>query len=146
MADSSCPACGGALPGGLETCPRCGADLEKAGRDRTVRRFRRAKLVLLLVLLAGLLLNILGDDLVVGLGGAKKSPAAVGARLSGVAVLILGGVFYARLKGRSGWWGLIGLLGCIGYGVLLWMEKSCLRCGTRSKDKVEECPTCRAPL
>ncbi len=144
--DPPCASCSAPVPGGLEACPHCGADAGESLRERAVRRFRRAKLGLTLLLVAGFLLNMLGDDLVDWLGGAKKGPAAIGMRLSGTMVLVLGGVFYARLKGRSGWWGLIGLLNCIGYIVLLWMDKICLRCGTRSKDKVEECPACRAPI
>lgn len=141
-----CPSCRQGIPGGLEECPNCGLDLAAAGRERAARRFRRAKLLLTALLIVGFLLNLLGDDLVGWLGGAKKGPVALSLRLSGTALLVAGGIFYARLKGRSGWWGLIGLLNCIGYFVLLYLDKICLHCGARSKDKGEECPHCRAPI
>lgn len=144
--DPSCPSCGEGVPDGLEDCPGCGLDLVAAARERAVRRFRRAKFLLTTALVVGFLLNMLGGFVVEWLGGSKKGPTALALRFSGTALLVGGGIFYARLKGRSGWWGLIGLLNCIGYCVLIFMDKICLRCGTRSKDKLEECPTCRAPI
>ncbi len=142
----SCPSCERPIADGTDDCPHCGANLVAAARDRAVRRFRRAKFLLTSALVAGFFLNLLGDDVVGWLGGAKKGPLGLSLRLLGTLILVTGGVFYARLKGRSGWWGLIGFLNCIGYCVLVWMDKICLRCGTRSKDKFEECPSCRAPI
>jgi len=53
---------------------------------------------------------------------------------------------YARVKGRSAWFGLLGLLSLIGCLVLLYMKKSCHRCGTMAKDSADECPRCSAPM
>jgi hypothetical protein len=109
-------------------------------------RFRLLKGAVTLALLLGFLLNIGGRNLARWVDGEDSRGLAAALRVAGLRVMLASGVVYARLKGRSGWWGLVGLLGCLGYFVLLFMEKQCLRCGTRSKDRADECPSCGAPV
>ena len=42
--------------------------------------------------------------------------------ITGTVLLLIGFAFYAKAKGQSPWWALIGLLGLIGYIVLFALE------------------------
>jgi hypothetical protein len=117
-----------------------------AARDRVRARFQRTKLLLTIGLMVAFLFVMLGKHAVNWLGLPDAKATGVLVRLAATVAMAVIGVFYARVKGRSGWWGLIGLLGCIGYFVLLSLEKECHRCGARAKDGVEECPSCEAPM
>ena len=56
--------------------------------------------------------------------GAQTAPFALFGSLvffGGTGLLLVGLVYYARAKGRSGWWGLVGLLSCVGILVLAFL-------------------------
>jgi predicted cobalt transporter CbtA len=62
----------------------------------------------------------------------------------GTALLLAGLSFYARMKGRSGWWGLLGFLSILGLVGLAVLPSFCHGCGgTKIKDK--RCQACGAP-
>lgn len=62
----------------------------------------------------GLVLQILGN-LLAGLGKASlDTPLAFLSVVAGTGLLLVGLAYYARAKGHSPWWGLVGLLSCIG--------------------------------
>jgi hypothetical protein len=63
--------------------------------------------------------------------------------LAGTALLIYGLSLYARMRSQSPWFGLFGLLSCIGMIVLLFLPKKCMHCG--QKVKGAECAACGAP-
>src|SRR5262245_32556177 len=92
--------------------------------DPVRSRFRRFKVLVALALFTGLLLNLYARNIARGLGPGDKG-VAVAVQIGGFLLMLGSGIFYARLKGRSGWWGLIGLLGCIGFFVLLFLDKQC---------------------
>ncbi len=53
--------------------------------------------------------------------GARTVPVALFGSLlffGGTGLLLVGLFFYARAKGHSGWWSLVGLLSCVGILVL----------------------------
>jgi hypothetical protein len=41
--------------------------------------------------------------------------------LAGTVLLIIGLGYYARAKGHSGWWGMLGLLSCLGLIILAFL-------------------------
>jgi hypothetical protein len=61
----------------------------------------------------------------------------------GLILLIIGLSFYAKMKGRSGWWGVLGLLSILGLIALAVLPSNCHGCGQRVKGK--RCPSCGAP-
>ena len=72
----------------------------------------------------GIVMQIAGN-IMVNVGGANATQpntvmilAGIVVALVGTALLILGLSWYAKAKGQSGWWGLMGLLSCIGLIVL----------------------------
>jgi hypothetical protein len=65
---------------------------------------------------------------------------------AGTALLIGGLVFYARLRGRSPFFSLFGLLSCLGLLILYFMPKYCLNCHTQASYSKKQCATCGAPL
>ena len=71
-------------------------------------------------------------------GGAKAL-----AFLVGTGMLIYGLSLYARMRNRNPWWGLLGLLSCLGMVILLLLPKKCHNCGATTKGKT--CDECGAP-
>ncbi len=63
--------------------------------------------------------------------------------LVGTALLIVGLGFYARSRGQSGVYGLLGLLSCIGLVILAVLPRKCLVCSGPVKKK--KCQHCGAP-
>ena len=61
----------------------------------------------------------------------------------GTLLLIWGLTYYARMRGQSAWWGLLGLLSCLGMVLLLLLPKECHNCGQRAKGST--CGNCGAP-
>lgn len=60
----------------------------------------------------------------VGLGALPATTAAVAAlvcSLSGSALAMAAVAGLARARGRSAWWGILGVTNILGYGVLLWL-------------------------
>jgi hypothetical protein len=64
-------------------------------------------------------------------------------QLVGGGLLIAGLTFYARMKGRSGWWGLMGLLSILGLIILAVLPAHCHNCGQTVKGN--RCKQCGAP-
>jgi hypothetical protein len=65
---------------------------------------------------------------------------------AGLVLLIVGLGFAAKAKGRKGWWGLFGLLSCIGLLILYYLGKVCARCGENASHSAPRCSKCEAPL
>jgi len=72
----------------------------------------------------GIILQIAGN-VIVNLGSANPEAPNLAMVLGGAALALVGTVlliaglsWYAQAKGQSGWWGLMGLLSCIGLLVL----------------------------
>lgn len=84
---------------------------------------------------SGLLVQVVGN-----LSGGVTGVVLM---LVGTGLLIWGLTYYARMRGQSPWWGLLGLLSCIGMFILLLLPKTCHNCGQRVKGLA--CGTCGAP-
>ncbi|NUP04528.1 MAG: hypothetical protein HOW73_00520 [Polyangiaceae bacterium] len=81
-------------------------------------------------------------------GAGQNMGGAIGAivTLGGTAMLVVGLVFYAKLRGRHPAFALLGLLSCLGLLILYFIPKSCLHCKTSSSFSARQCPACGAPL
>ena len=66
----------------------------------------------------GILLQIVGRVIMTTQGEGAMSLVGVVVALVGTVMLIAGLSWYARAKGHSGWWGLMGLLSIIGLIIL----------------------------
>ena len=66
--------------------------------------------------------------------------------LAGTTLVIGGLTFYARMRGRSPVFGLLGLLSCLGLLVLYFLPKSCLSCRLEQGYSTRQCTRCNAPL
>lgn len=55
-------------------------------------------------------------------------------------------ILFARVKGRSSWFGLVGVFGVFGVLWLFLMDSQCHRCGRREGKSCRECPNCGAPM
>jgi hypothetical protein len=87
----------------------------------------------------GLIFGVVGLGLQ-SFGGASGNRLL---QLAGAGVLVVGLGFYAKMRGREAWWGLLGLLSCLGLLVLYLLPKSCHHCHATTKGKV--CSVCGAP-
>lgn len=81
----------------------------------------------------GLLLQAVGN-----IGSSGLAVKVVGA-----ALLVAGLSTYARMRGRSGWFGALGLLSCLGIIFLALLPKRCHHCGATTKGAT--CTACGAP-
>ena len=68
----------------------------------------------------------------------------LGLRLLGLVLLLTGLALYASMKGRSKWWGALGLFNLLGLLVLALISKYCRNCGQREKSKI--CQNCGGPV
>jgi cytochrome bd-type quinol oxidase subunit 2 len=66
--------------------------------------------------------------------------------LAATLLVLLTSVVYVRVKGRSAWWGLLGLLSIFGFVTLLCLERCCHRCRRKVPVSAESCPDCNAPV
>lgn len=114
--------------------------------DRDLRRrFGRAKLAASLILVAAFVGQVLArKQFRAAIPGERTLPVLLfaGATL----VFVFACCLMARVKGRSSWFGLLGLLNFVGYFFILLMKKACHRCGFLARDSAEECPRCSAPV
>lgn len=78
-------------------------------------------------------------------GAGNVTGGVVGAvmMLVGTALLIWGLTYYAKMRGQSPWFGLLGLLSCVGMVILLLLPKNCHNCGQSVKGVA--CGHCGAP-
>jgi len=83
----------------------------------------------------GIVLQIAGN----AIGGNGGS----GVLVLGTVLLLVGLSFYARMKGRSGWWGLLGFLSILGLIALAVLPSYCHGCGAKVSGK--RCLACGAP-
>jgi hypothetical protein len=78
-----------------------------------------------------------------GLQGFGRASANGWLVMGGTAALVGGLALYARMRGRNGWWGALGLLSVVGLAVLYLLPKRCHHCAANAKGKV--CAVCGAP-
>jgi hypothetical protein len=121
--------------------PAAAGRIDPAKADEIARRIRKLNGISFLFGVPGLLLQSYGNMM----RGAGGPGAVTGApiMLLGTALLIVGLTFYARMRGQSPWFGLVGLLSCIGLIILVVLPKKCLGCGQTVKGAV--CAACGAP-
>jgi hypothetical protein len=112
-----------------------GQRIDPAEAERIRREIQRLNRTSLLLGAPGLLLQIVGQMM----GGTTG--AIVG--LVGFALLVTGLTFYARMRGRSPWWGAAGIASCIGMLLLYVLPKHCHHCKARTTGPT--CDKCGAP-
>ena len=64
----------------------------------------------------------------------------------GAVLVIIDLVFYARMKGRPGIFGVLGLLSCLGLITLGLLSKTYQNCGASASYRVKGCGNCGAPV
>lgn len=117
------------------------------------RRLRNLNVISFLLGIPGLALQVAGNVM----SRAQPHPhldsteaaaalGGLGIALFGTGLLIAGLAFSARVKGRSGWWGLLGLLSCLGLLVLYFIPKLCSHCRSSVSYSKNQCPNCEAPV
>ena len=90
---------------------------------------------------------LIGPGLILQIIGGLVSDDALGplVRLLGVVLMTIGLTFYARVRGRSPWFGLLGILSCVGAAVVSRLPKNCVHCRA-SVGASPECVACGAPV
>ena len=160
----TCDLCKGAFTadelvpiGGKNVCAKCKPDLVmnlKSGVAAVARidplkakeikaRISRLNLISFALALPGLGLHGFALQMSTQPGA---SPAAGALQLLGIALVIAGFCFYARMKGRSGVLGMLGLLSCLGLIILHFLSKKCQNCSSSAGHAAKECSTCGAPV
>lgn len=162
MTSSACDVCKAPVDadqlvtlGGRTVCARCKPDVVmnlKSGvrtegaisseRAEEIRKkISRLNLASFAFGLPGLVLAVLG--------GRMLTPGEPGVGplvwLVGIGLFITGMVYYARMKGRSGWLGLFGILSCIGLLILHYFPKNCHNCRGRVSYAGKQCDSCGSP-
>lgn len=112
--------------------------------DAIRKRYRLWKIVTFALMTAGFVLLWTGQSWSRSLKIDRNVRALMLVGSFGFAMT--GAALYARMKGRSVWFGLLGLLSCIGYLILLFLRKSCHHCGRTAGPFAGECAECRAPV
>ncbi len=129
------------------TCPNCGAELvgplEASASGITVTSWlgRAVHWTLVLFALPGLSMQLVGAWLAAG-------PAPrIGIPLLFLGTLLLGAglALYAKMRGRSVWWGLSGLLNCLGLLTILALGKRCIACKRPVDETSLRCGGCGTP-
>ncbi|AUX44679.1 hypothetical protein SOCE26_061460 [Sorangium cellulosum] len=85
--------------------------------------------------LPGLVLQSIGrttDNVLLALGGAV--------------LFVIALVNYAKMRGRNGALGLLGLFTCVGLAILYFLPKLCLNCQAKHPYRARQCERCSAPL
>lgn len=150
-----CPNCGLLNPTTAQRCD-CGwdfasgqkkkpyRDLERTERGDSRRtadiqqeldRLNRKSLALALV---GFVLQ--------GVGRGLADGAGVLLIFVGAGFFVAGLASYARMRGQSPAFGLLGLLSCLGFLILYFLPKQCLDCQTSHSYRAKQCKRCGAPL
>jgi len=78
-----------------------------------------------------------------GVGNVMHGATGTLIQIAGAALLVVGLSTYARMRGRSPWFGALGLLSCIGIIALALLPKRCHHCGATTKGA--SCAACGAP-
>jgi hypothetical protein len=118
--------------------------------DGTVRRVTEAEAAAIARRLKQLnqrSIALIGPGLILQIIGALIANDVLGPslRLVGVVLMTIGLTFYARVRGRSPWFGLLGILSCVGAAVVSRLPKNCAHCGA-AVGASPECRTCGAPV
>jgi predicted alpha/beta hydrolase len=98
-------------------------------------RIRKLNRQSLAIGVGGMVMQIVGSN-IGGIAGMALS-------LLGLCSLFCGYGLYAKMKGRSPWWGVVGLFSCVGLIVLYFLPTECHNCHTEVKGKT--CHECGAP-
>ena len=122
-------------PPATDTEDRAVAPITPARRAAVEKELKRLNSLIFVACVPGLVLQGLGQD------GQYPLLWPVGWFLFAVGV-----AFYARSRGRSLVWGLLGALSCIGMLILAFLPKGCLNCASRSSYKAKSCERCTGPL
>ena len=109
--------------------------ISRRDAKRIARRIAKLNRNSLLLGVPGLVLQGVGN----AMGGVSGTLIGV----LGLAMLVAGLTLYARMRGQSPWFGLLGLLSCIGMVVLVLLPKKCHHC--RARIKGTQCAACGAP-
>jgi len=87
----------------------------------------------------GMLLGVLG----LGLQAFGRASGRGWLVIVGAAVVVGGLALYARMRGREGWWGALGVFSILGLIALFLLPKRCHHCGATPKGN--SCAACGAP-
>jgi hypothetical protein len=120
----------------LEPAPAGGVTPQRAADIQAELRSLNTRSLLLAV--PGMVLQVVGRGMP-GMSG-------IAVTLLGAALIVGGLVFYAKMRGRSPAFGLLGLASCLGLLILYFLPKSCLNCKTSHSYSVKQCKQCGAPL
>ena len=77
------------------------------------------------------------------LGRGIRHESAALWTLAGTALLIYGLMLFAKMRRQSPWWGVLGLLSCMGVVILALLPKKCHHC--RATTSGQRCHRCGAP-
>jgi len=118
--------------------------------DGSVRRVSEAEAAAIarrLKQLNGRSIALIGPGLILQIIGGLVSDDALGplVRVLGVVLMTIGLTFYARVRGRSPWFGLLGILSCVGAAVVSRLPKNCVHCRA-NVGASPECVACGAPV
>ena len=136
-----CPYCAERIEAEAQRCPSCRSVLVIGDVSRVAKRLELARVLSILLSIAGVLLPWLGGLL------TRGRPIPIGAlQWLGMGITIVGLGLLARLKGRSLFWGLLGSISCIGLLIVVMIEKRCFSCSNPVDRKRSSCPSCGAPV
>ena len=99
--------------------------------DELTKKFKKQNAISLGVGIIGILLQCTGNIALVGVG---------------TLILIFAFAYYARMRGRSWLWGLMGLLSILGLIILYFLGKVCSWCDEKNSFRNDTCERCNAPL
>jgi|SRR5688572_13452371 len=121
------------------------SDAEKLDIKGKIRLQRRASLFMVVV---GSILLAMGTAVGKGDRSISSDSRSLGYlfALVGVLLLIEGMAVASVSKGRSAWWGLVGLLTWPGLVVVHCLGKNCMRCGSPGGSSAKQCDRCGGPL
>lgn len=123
-------------------------DPEKAEKIRA--RIRNLNLLSFALAIPGIAIQVYGRmSLEPGLNGSpdpQKQLISALLILLGAGLVIAGLACYAIMKGRSGGWGLLGLLSVIGLIALNFLGKRCQNCQREGGANAKQCQWCHGPL
>jgi drug/metabolite transporter (DMT)-like permease len=66
--------------------------------------------------------------------------------VAGIALFVVGLVYYTRARGQHAAFAAFGLLSCLGLFILYFLPKRCLNCDAKHSFSAKACNRCGAPL